>query len=200
MNTNERIASEIEQLKKEIRDLKLIEGGKYDTGAINSVYANLPYLAGAWAHATIASYPFPQIYNPVWSTDGVTQPSIGNGTLHGRYMVKGRICLYSFGLWIGSTTNKGTGNWQFSLPVPVGGSGMKTQYTGVAHIRNAGISSYERSVIISPEVSIDLISIFVDPSQGSNNNSLTATHPFSWGAGDSLTFSITYEVHNGYGT
>lgn len=172
---------------------------QYNTPAIASIYASLPGLNGAWAHATIASYPFPQVFPIQWTTDGATQPSIGNGTLDARYLVSGRICMLSVGLWIGSTTNTGSGNWQFSLPVPCGGSGMKTQYTGVAHCRNSGIASYERSAVISPETDMNKLWIFISPAQGTNYNTLTATHPFTWGANDSLTFSISYEVHNGYG-
>lgn len=69
-------------------------------------------------------------YTPTW-TGTVSNPSIGNGTLTGRYLLNGRICYVDIDLMIGSTTVVGSGRWDFSLPInavdttaQVGGSAM----------------------------------------------------------------------------
>jgi hypothetical protein len=133
-----------------------------------------------------------QSYTPTW-TAATTNPLIGNGTLTGRYIVIGKLCTYVLGLVMGSTTTYGSGNWAFSLPInAVNTAGIN--FYGVAHIRKAGTANYERIAQIAPSVNVDKISLFIDPTQGSNSTNLSATVPFTWGNGDSIGFEITYEV------
>ncbi|MFF3300975.1 hypothetical protein [Streptomyces sp. NPDC002908] len=54
-------------------------------------------------------------YTPTWTSSG-TNPSLGNGTLTGRYIKIGRTCTASILLTTGSTTTYGTGTYLFSLP------------------------------------------------------------------------------------
>ena len=131
-------------------------------------------------------------YTPTWTAD-TTNPAIGNGTLTGRYIVIGKLCTYVLGLVMGSTTTYGSGDWAFSLPInAVNTAGIN--FYGVAHIRNAGTANYERIAQIAPSVNVDKISLFIDPTQGSNSTKISATVPFTWGEGDSIGFEITYEV------
>ena len=133
-----------------------------------------------------------QAYTPIW-TAVTTNPSIGNGTLAGRYNVIGKLCTYVLGLVMGSTTNYGSGNWAFSLPInAVNTAGIN--FYGVAHLRNGGIANYERIAQIAPYLSTSVINLFIDPTQGSNSTNLSATVPFTWDEGDSIGFEITYEV------
>lgn len=133
-----------------------------------------------------------QAFTPTWSAS-TTNPSLGNGVLDGRYVVFGTMCTLVVGLVMGSTTTYGSGNWAFSLPK----SAVNTpgiNFYGVAHIRKAGTANYERIAQISPKLSKTVISLFTDPTQGSNSINISATVPFTWGNGDALGFQITYEI------
>lgn len=69
---------------------------------------------GAWVtrslNTTVTSY------TPVWTVLSGGAPSIGNGTLTGRYMRLGNLGLVWISLIGGSTTNFGGGTWGLSLP------------------------------------------------------------------------------------
>ena len=133
-----------------------------------------------------------QSYTVSWTAES-TNPAIGNGTLAGRYNVIGKLCTYVLGLVMGSTTNYGSGNWAFSLPInAVNTAGIN--FYGVAHLRNAGIANYERIAEIVPANSVSVINMFTDPTQGSNSTNISATVPFTWGEGDAFRFEITYEI------
>ena len=133
-----------------------------------------------------------QSHTVSWTAD-TTNPAIGNGTLTGRYIVIGKLCTYVLGLVMGSTTTYGSGNWAFSLPInAVNTAGIN--FYGVAHIRKAGTANYERIAQIAPSVNVDKISLFIDPTQGSNSTNLSATVPFTWGENDVLGIEITYEI------
>jgi hypothetical protein len=131
-------------------------------------------------------------YTPTWTAD-TTNPAIGNGTLTGRYIVIGKLCTYVLGLVMGSTTNYGSGNWAFSLPInAVNTAGIN--FYGVAHLRKSSIANYERIAEIVPTNSVSVINMFIDPTQGSNSTKISATVPFTWGEGDAFGFEITYEI------
>ena len=133
-----------------------------------------------------------QSYTVSW-TAATTNPSIGNGTLVGRYTQIGKTCILIIGLTMGSTTTYGSGNWSFSLPKTAKNTTGIVFY-GVAHIRNTGTANYERIAQISPVISTTVIKLFNDPTQGSNSSNISATVPFTWGDGDALGIEITYEM------
>ncbi|MEU2143627.1 hypothetical protein ABZ741_04850 [Streptomyces globisporus] len=54
-------------------------------------------------------------YTPTWTSSG-TNPSLGNGSITGRYMKVGRTCTASILLTTGSTTTYGSGTYLFGLP------------------------------------------------------------------------------------
>ena len=133
-----------------------------------------------------------QSYTVSWTAES-TNPAIGNGTLAGRYNVIGKLCTYVLGLVMGSTTNYGSGNWAFSLPInAVNTAGIN--FYGVAHLRKVGTANYERIAEIVPTNSVSVINMFTDPTQGSNSTKISATVPFTWGEGDAFGFEITYEI------
>ena len=133
-----------------------------------------------------------QAYTPIW-TAVTTNPSIGNGTLVGRYTQIGKTCILVIGLTMGSTTTYGSGNWSFSLPKTAKNTSGINFY-GVAHLRKSGTANYERIAQISPSISTTVINMFTDPTPGSNSANISATVPFTWGEGDAFGFEITYEI------
>lgn len=61
-------------------------------------------------------------YTPTWTSTVAPNPTIGNGTLSGRYIQIGAFVYAWFFLQIGATTTLGGGGaWLFSLPVAQGG-------------------------------------------------------------------------------
>lgn len=61
---------------------------------------------------------FPEYFNytPVWTSSG-TAVSLGNGSIVGRYSIKGQKVKVMVDLAFGSSTTYGTGNYWISLPV-----------------------------------------------------------------------------------
>ena len=55
-------------------------------------------------------------YTPTWAADG-SDPTIGNGTLAGRYIHAGDLVHYYGYLQYGSTSTSGSGAMSLSLPV-----------------------------------------------------------------------------------
>jgi len=72
--------------------------------ALEKLIMRQPEIGGVWKD-----------YTPVW-TATTTNPSIGNGSLFGRYTIVGKTCTCNFNLTAGSTTTFGSGNWEFSVP------------------------------------------------------------------------------------
>ena len=54
-------------------------------------------------------------YTPVWTAQ-TTDPSLGDGTLEGRYMRMGKTIFFRIVLTIGATTTLGSNFWKFTLP------------------------------------------------------------------------------------
>ena len=59
-----------------------------------------------------------RVYTPAW-TASVANPSIGNGSIRGRFSREGNLVNVQMDIRFGSTTTFGTGTWSFSLPVPI---------------------------------------------------------------------------------
>jgi len=74
-------------------------------------------------------------YTPIWYTTG-TAASIGNGTFTGRYAYIGATVIGEIRLVFGSTTNRGTGTYRFSLPTA--GVAENFQPMGQVVVRDEG--------------------------------------------------------------
>jgi hypothetical protein len=57
-----------------------------------------------------------QNWTPTW-TAATTNPSIGNGSLYGRYCVIGKLITAKIFLQFGSTTTAGSGAYLFTYPI-----------------------------------------------------------------------------------
>lgn len=118
-------------------------------------------------------------YTPTWTSDG-TQPSLGNGTLSGRYTRIGNLVIAKVSLTTGSTTTYGTGVYSFSYPFTedsaagsVNGYGICFDTSGSA-IYNVGWRNNVPTTMAAPIA-------FVGP-----------TVPFTWATGDQFQGSISY--------
>ena len=137
---------------------------------------NLIGFAGTW-----------QSYTVSW-TAATTNPSIGNGTLAGRYTQIGKSVIYSIALVMGSTTTYGSGNWRFSLPKSVASSSVR--YIGQWRAYDASTdASYSGVTSLS---SGDSSIIIFSRDQGSAT--LSDAVPFTWASSDELFLTIVYET------
>ena len=127
-------------------------------------------------------------YTPSWTTDG-TQPVLNNGTLTGRYKQIGKTVFVNVKLIVGSTTNTGTGRWQFSLPVDAYDANAAILpsvflddgigwYQGTAYTTYAGSTSY-------------IVPVWDKGPTGSA--AIMYNVPFTWGTSDTLQFGGSYE-------
>lgn len=128
-------------------------------------------------------------YDVQW-TAASTNPSVGNGTLTGRFVMRGNMCLITVNITFGSSTNGGSGAWSFSLPFTAANNSVS--YFGVAQLRDSGNNSYPRIAQVS--ASGTAISTFIQMDSATNVSSVTATTPFTWATSDSMAFQVEYEV------
>ena len=125
-----------------------------------------------------------QSYTPTW-TAGTTNPSIGNGTLSGRYFQIGKLVYCQFTMRAGSNTTFGSGDWRFSYPVAPNIDNVTNYQVGSVFGRDSGAAFYVGITQYSGKTYMSLII---------NNNWVSATAPFTWANGDYLEVNVIYEV------
>src|SRR5690606_12143876 len=123
-------------------------------------------------------------YTPTWGKQGGSSPSLGNGTLTGRYTRSGKECHFNLTLTIGSSTafNSSTG-WTFTYPVgeaarywtaPVWMLDSGTlHYTGIARRQGSGVME----IVVN-----------------GNGNAVGYIIPMGWAQNDVLSVTGTYEI------
>lgn len=133
--------------------------------------------------AEIVSDPVWKEYTPAW-TAVTTNPTIGNGTLRGRWKRIGRTVHVEINLIAGSTTTFGVGEWRFSLPITAAAA---NKHVGSALARDVGVAFY--TGVPATMVSESTVIVCVNAGGG-----WSPTVPFTWGATDEGFISITYET------
>lgn len=122
-------------------------------------------------------------YTPTLSSGG-TAPSLGNGTLTGRFSRSGGIVKGVVNLTLGSTTNLGTGELRVSLPTPR----ADTTIDIVGRVRmQLGATQYFADADIPGAVGY--VRFYRDGS-----GSITSTSPATFASGDTLRVGFTYNV------
>lgn len=134
-------------------------------------------------------------YTPAW-TASTTNPTLGNGTLVGRYKQIGKTVHFTLKLTVGSTTTVGSGLYSWSLPVAASGSLVDTQcpayffdtsaaataqhYLGMGLIQ-AGGTTVVRTRVVGGNVA----NVSID--------NLAHNYPFAPATSDQVVISGTYE-------
>lgn len=134
-------------------------------------------------------------WTPTWTAEGGggSNPTLGNGTLSGRYHKVGRMVTFAIQLVWGSTTAAGGGagseNWTFTLPfqVAAGMNGWRivqaqakddsTYHLGLCEL-DTGNSGQVRRIVAGDQTS----TAFWD-----------SVAPFTWATGDTLWIFGSYE-------
>ena len=126
-------------------------------------------------------------YTPTW-TASTTNPTLGNGTLTGRFCKIGKMCIVNIVLNFGSTTNTGSGAYRWTLPALAQVAGPVGPYTGAVKGVRSGVNSF--AGVAETELGTQTILI---------NGPTTAvawgnTTPATWANGDTIAITIMYQT------
>lgn len=125
-----------------------------------------------------------------WTSSGVSQPSLGNGTAQAGFQQNGSTIDWYMQLVFGSTTTFGSGAWSFTLPGP--GTGGDTP----SAVGNASIGSSVFPVFSLKGPSFPA-NLWPYAYSGSAWETLSASLPGTWGAGDSFYIGGSYPLGEG---
>jgi len=143
------------------------------------------YSGSAWVRAvTVAAW---ETYTPTWTTTG-TGPSVGNGSIAGRYCRHGRDIDLQITLLYGSTTSSGTGVFSFSLPATAS-SASNARWIGAAFFRDSSAGStghFPGAAIVSSAGTT------LNMAQGTQQ--VSDTTPFTFANTDYISLSVSYEA------
>lgn len=122
-------------------------------------------------------------WSPVW-TQSVTNPTLNDGTVSGRYRRQGDLCWVSLALVIGAGTVLGTGTFRFSLPFP-----PAADQTLAGAISDASVATnrFPTAAILSAANGRVEAVWPTAPAAPANQ-----TTPIPWAAGDRLFIDGTY--------
>jgi hypothetical protein len=144
----------------------------------NDSHSGAPYVDSANGSNFIE---FPgQLYTPVWAGGS---PSLGNGSIAGKYARRGQCCKVNIVLTIGSTTRLGGEGWTFTLPYVAGKDDV-----GQVFIRQTrGGTKYYAGVCWTGG-GFNIVTLAVTPDLVGN------AKPGPWGPGDTLYAEIEYFI------
>lgn len=130
---------------------------------------------------------YEQDFTPTWGADG-TAPALGNGTLTGRAIRRGKTIRAQIKLTAGSTTTFGTGGWYFQMPSGLNFN-VKSDALGSARITDSGTAWY---VGIPRSGSGGAPKIYTTINAAGGD--LSATVPMTWTTNDVLEIDIEWEI------
>lgn len=124
-------------------------------------------------------------YTPTWTGTGGT-PTVGNGTLTGRYIVAGNLLTVRIDLLWGSTTSStGVTVWRFALPSGRTASGMNV--LAAQAYDSSAITNFAVNGFASPGATTVGVA-----THGGGNAGVSL--PFTWANADRLTIEGVVEV------
>jgi hypothetical protein len=130
-------------------------------------------------------------YNATWSSSANPQPSIGDGTITGRYKQIGKTVFVSVKIDMGSTTTYGTGGWHISLPVNAYASYSTVLPTLFYDTANGGVFYQGTS---STEFSGNTSYLIPLWDKGTiYGAAIDSATPFTWGSSAKLIINGSYE-------
>jgi hypothetical protein len=129
-------------------------------------------------------------YTPTWTSDSGT-PSIGNGSITGRYKQIGKTVFFNLKLTYGTTTTGGSGAWMFGLPV----TAYNENYQFAVSVLNSGAAWYGAIANGNYKGSTSYFSVIHQNDTLSTVwGGVSSTAPFTFGTSDTLTVSGSYEA------
>lgn len=128
-------------------------------------------------------------YTPSWGAS-TTNPTLGNGTLVGRYFKIGSFVFVRIGLNIGSTTGIGSGAYSFALPFTPAAflTGGFVWSTGSGTLNDSGTGQHAVNAYILTIGGVERVRLMTNTGADVAHNV-----PFTWANGDDLDISIAYQ-------
>jgi hypothetical protein len=128
-------------------------------------------------------------YTPTWSSTG-SAPSIGNGSIVGKWWRQGQTVYFSILLTAGSSTTFGSGAWKFTVPIAIESSGsLSFVVSGVAVDNSAGNAAF---AVSSTGFLLSSSTVFELWVPGGASNVVTPTAPMAWATSDVLEIVGSY--------
>jgi hypothetical protein len=135
-----------------------------------------------------------QTYNPVW-TATTTNPTIGNGTLAGKYLVMGRLVFSSIKIIAGSTTDRGSGTYRVSLPFTGAVGSRNLEPVGQVVMRSISLGKSFFGTCVFNNDDRTKIELFIHSQVSVFDEGSGATHiePFLFQTNDEILIELMYE-------
>jgi hypothetical protein len=137
-------------------------------------------------------------YTPTWGAS-TTNPSLGNGTIQGRYKRHGKLVFVQVWLAFGSSSSLGSGLYSFSLPItavdgwnPTSGNPFG-RGGGTAMFNDSSVSNIAGGFAFLWDVgsgSADWRIRMISDAGATVSNSV----PFAWATGDDIQVNLWYET------
>jgi hypothetical protein len=122
-------------------------------------------------------------YTPSWGA-ATTDPTLGNGTISGRYQKIGRTVTFQINMTTGTTSTYGSGSYNWTLPVVSGNGQTATVYGRFGH------DSAIYAVAGQINANDDRCRFFGSTGTGA----ISPGVPVTWDASDTFRISGTYEA------
>lgn len=131
---------------------------------------------------------------PTWGATSGTQPTLGNGSIAGRYQKIGKTVHFVITLIMGSTSTYPTVQWYISLPFPavvsvpalipvfhgrIYDTSSGNAFLATAHAQSGTYMALETQSSVTP---------------ASGTDATRQGFPITWATGDAIYFSGTYEA------
>lgn len=152
-------------------------------GVIWKKVGNAMIATAAGIEQSKLAFDAPSTYAPSW-TASVTNPTIGNGTITGKFVQVGKLVIAWVRVLFGSTTAAGSGSYFLSLPVTaadaelVFGSGSALDAGTARYSLNVAPDSTTRFSMTEPDLTAP--------------NDVSPTRPFTFGTDDSFGVTAIY--------
>jgi len=124
-------------------------------------------------------------------TPTLTNATLGNGTITGRYQQFGKFVYVYNRFVLGSTSSVST-NPQFSLPVTASTSQSETDF-GRGRILDAGVAYFDCTFRFSSSTNA-LVECYAADQSFNRTSAVGATTPMTWTTNDAITCSYCYEA------
>ena len=131
------------------------------------------------------------VYTPSWTCEGAP-PSIGNGSLVGRYARASQWVMVEIHLKAGFATNYGSGTMRFGLPLIAANNGDFHQIEG--HVHDAGIGWFPLTGLIPSTAAHVVPMLHATLGTYVTLGYLTATSPVNLGDADAIHLKGIYRT------
>lgn len=134
------------------------------------------------------------VFVPTWGAVSGTQPTLGNGSISGRFQQVGKTVHFYITLLMGSTSTYPTTQWYLTLPVPC--VTTPPSLVQIFHGRVFDVSAGSGFLAVGQAQSGTYIALetqsSVTPAAGTD--AVRQGFPVTWASGDAIYFSGTYEA------